>query len=498
MSWVSEVTADAPIGWWRLGEQGINNSAGTAVNAGSAGAPGNGSFSTSPGYHTQVFGLVDGDATTCMLVDDGNTTGGRIDAVNIAAFDIQTALTIEGITQPVDIVRSNPGSLVVGLGSATVNTGFFQTVFDGSLNYEHFTTGTKRTVTTAPNIVEQGQRAHVMMTRDAAGTAILFYVDGEAVTPIGSPTASAPTSNTSPNIAIAHVRGATGGASVSAQYMQESLLYNTTLSAARALAHAQAYRTELSCLAPPLIRTTSSSNSTGATTNKVMTWPAGIQAGDFVLLCFGDTGNNPVVSVVGGGTWTALATTFSGTATTGWFAWYGPATGAEAGTFTVNITAAARASGQFVVIDGTTCADFTTTPPEISPAFGAGTQFPDPRFVLPSWGTTYDALYLAMVSHATVLAAPTPPRNYALSVSSSAGGFSPSTAIAARARRIAGENPYIYTYGSSAGSVTATVAIRAKNPVPVVANGGDASMGSGMRRRRGLGQGQPLMGELVA
>lgn len=164
MSYSSEVLADSPEDYFRLGE----SSGATATNAGTGGH-GNGTYVGSPTLG--AAGLLFGDADTCV---DLSGSGQYIETA--AASKMYTALTVEAIIRA-DTFSGNRD--IVGRrfnGDALKECWQFRVLDNGKLDFFIVAGGTYYTSYQSTSTLSPGTTYHVVVTWD--GSNVRLYING--------------------------------------------------------------------------------------------------------------------------------------------------------------------------------------------------------------------------------------------------------------------------------------------------------------------------------
>jgi Concanavalin A-like lectin/glucanases superfamily/Immunoglobulin I-set domain len=225
----STVLADAPTGYWRLGE--IPQYA-TAVNGGSGGAALNGQYQF--GVLHQAGGAIVGDGDKSASFDGL----ARVEVPFSAALNPSGAFTVEcwtiltnGVTtntyrSPVTSRDTSPGSRGYSLYADNLNRWSFWTALGGSGTY----------ATANGPVAQTNVWTHLVGTRDALGTNRL-YVNGVLVATVSAPTFF-PNTNTARGLRI----GAGGTENAAGTFywpgrVDEVAVYGAQLSDAQVAAH---------------------------------------------------------------------------------------------------------------------------------------------------------------------------------------------------------------------------------------------------------------------
>jgi PKD repeat protein len=220
-SYTSEVLADSPISYWRLGETS-GTTAADSVGANTGALKG--------GVTLGALGALVGDTNAAMTFD-GST--GYISVGNSATLNLTGDLTVEAWAKP---------SVLDGTTRAVVHkggTGGFSTyqyrigLTSGNTWRGTVYIGSTNLVVTSPSIATTSSWTYLVMTR--VGSTLTLYVNG---TKVATATASGALNTSTGVLAI----GRTGSTSV--DYFKGSVdevaVYATALSAARIAAHYRA------------------------------------------------------------------------------------------------------------------------------------------------------------------------------------------------------------------------------------------------------------------
>lgn len=210
MTYASEVLADSPLVYWRLGE-----ASGTTATDSS----GNGLNGTYSGSYTQgVTGLLTGDSDTAVTFTSG--------LVTVADTTDLSALTAEAWIKGAD----TGGGVVARMSTTTTNRVFSLGLNAGVAQAVIYKTNTTLTSVTGTTTVSNNAVHHIAMTYD--GTTLRLFVDGvEEGTPS---TAVSGTLNTADGPLTAGGRGTSGEYSGT---VDEVAYYTTALTDTRIAAH---------------------------------------------------------------------------------------------------------------------------------------------------------------------------------------------------------------------------------------------------------------------
>lgn len=219
MSYSSEVLADSPLGYWRLGE-----ASGTTM-VDSSGNSRNGTYTGSPTLSTT--GLLTGDSDTAATFGAANQYG----LVAYGSWMLASAITIEAI------IKTSTTTAIHSIAERDWGgPRAFQ--FRVDTNKVQFITiggGAGVVISASPGNVADGVAHHVAATYD--GTNIKLYVDGSLVTT----TSAVGALSTGASALSVAANGSGGGASqIFSGVIDEVAYYGTALSGARIAAHAAA------------------------------------------------------------------------------------------------------------------------------------------------------------------------------------------------------------------------------------------------------------------
>ena len=270
MTYSSEVLADSPYLYWRLGEP-----SGTSA----ADASGNGRAGTYSGSPTMgVAGLLTGDSDTAVQFDASNDLVTWADSSNLTSF------TFEGWYKGTDSGGTIAGRWDVAYGIAylQLNGGKFQFVVSNAAG----------SLFASPTSVANGNdnvRHHVVGTYD--GTTTRLYVDGIQV---GTPSTTVSGAMRTEDVAFV-----VGGRKVTAELagvIDEIAYYTTALSSARVMAHWLAG-------APPTTGTAGGYTTVASTSPGGFSWtpPAGVTSYDALIVAGGGGGGTQGNGGGGGG-----------------------------------------------------------------------------------------------------------------------------------------------------------------------------------------------------
>lgn len=211
MTYASEVLADSPLAYWRLGD-----ASGTTMTDSSGNAR-HGIYAGSPGLGT--VGLLTGDGDTAVTFDGVDDFGEVADA---AWMDTGTTLTVEAW-----IKTTATGLRQIITRDDGTGTRSFQFLTNGaSLQFVKIASGV--VTSTVSTSINDGVRHHVVATYDGAN--IRLYKDGALVQ------TTAATGSLSSDDKLRIGLRATGAEFFSG-VIDEAAYYGTALSAARVLAH---------------------------------------------------------------------------------------------------------------------------------------------------------------------------------------------------------------------------------------------------------------------
>lgn len=212
LSYIDEVTADAPLSWWRLGESSGTN----AVATGSA--PTNGTYTG--GYTLGSTGLVTGSSDTAITLD-GST--GYVDLGSPAALNLSRSFSVDAWIKP----QGAPADRTI---ISFADSGFMLAL--AGTSFLTFYKSRVANIGANTGALADGVRHHVAFTIDASGLWAL-YVDGS----VG---ASGTTALTFSGTSGLRIGADYNGSAVARFYngvIDEVAIYGSTLSAARVTAH---------------------------------------------------------------------------------------------------------------------------------------------------------------------------------------------------------------------------------------------------------------------
>jgi large repetitive protein len=242
MTYSSEVLADSPLVYWRLGEP----SGTTAADA--SGNSRTGTYTNSPTLG--VTGALVGDADTATTFDGTN------DYVTIAAASWQN---VTNYTVEFWIKTTASGSTLnvacrdtVGVTGTKIWDVFLAS--DGKINFTTFNGSTGQNAFSA-GAVNDGAWHHIACTK--SGTTMTVYVDGAAQTP-----ATFSTFNTSSTIPLDVARRGNNTAFLPGT-LDEFAYYGAALSSTRVAAHYTAGTTVAASVSPPAAAATAGATSPG-------------------------------------------------------------------------------------------------------------------------------------------------------------------------------------------------------------------------------------------
>lgn len=221
----AQILADSPIGYWKCDE-----ASGTLNDYGSA----NVDLTSSGTVTYQAAPLIPGDDTPYVRIASG---GGFSATSGLGlSYPITGSHTIEGLIRPIN----NAGALsLFGIGgSGELEAANFQCRLNVSggdwQSFWESGAGTDRTA--AGYGLGAPDRYHIAMVKDAGASQIRFYLNGVLLV-----TAAMPTNTTGGTGTLFTGIGQTSGGTSTADFIVGHVaFYNTALSAARILAHANA------------------------------------------------------------------------------------------------------------------------------------------------------------------------------------------------------------------------------------------------------------------
>lgn len=218
MSYSSEVLADSPLIYWRLGE----GSGTTAVDA--SGNAHDGTYNNTPTL--AVGGALAGDSDTAVTFTSASSEDVRVASfagLNITTFTLEAWVKTTGSNQA---ILGRQGGTSVPYSMFVDASGFLQIVIRTS-----GTSGTNYSDTSG-TVINDGAWHHIAVVRDAAtSNTVYFYIDGVQKSSVAS--TATPNTGTSVGFAAAS-RGTTPFLNGS---IDEAALYTTAVSATRITAH---------------------------------------------------------------------------------------------------------------------------------------------------------------------------------------------------------------------------------------------------------------------
>ena len=215
-SYASVVGADAPVGWWRLGE----TSGTTAANQAGSGA---GTYAG--GYTLNQPSLLATDMVNRAVAFNGSSA--RVTVASTAALQLTNRISLEAWIKPTSLPSSGVFRSVLTKAES------YALQFNGPrLEFTIIQNGTRRRLQTPSGVIVAGGTYHVVGTFD--GTTQRLYVNGTQV-------ASAALSGSATTNTRALVIGSWDGASeFFAGTIDEPAVYGAVLSAAQVAAHYRA------------------------------------------------------------------------------------------------------------------------------------------------------------------------------------------------------------------------------------------------------------------
>lgn len=226
-------------------------------------------------------------------------------------------------------------------------------------------------------------------------------------------------------------------------------------------------------MAFPVVAAVNGGNNPGDTANHTVNLPAGINAGDLLLVFFASDGN-PTIGFPGG--WTCLFQEWAagGSPAVRFGCWYRIADGGEGATINVTTSASERSAHTSYRI-----VDYFGVPEAGTPVASGPTPNPDPPSSSPSWGAL-DTLWLAACgydSNKTVTFYPTNYTDGRNDLANQVDGCGVGTAR--RELNAASENPGTFTISGNDQWVANTVAIQPKS-IPVGGGAGGVTSAAGI------------------
>ena len=201
-------------------------------------------------------------------------------------------------------------------------------------------------------------------------------------------------------------------------------------------------------MAFPVVQATAQNSGTG--TSHIVSMPAGIQAGDLLLVFFGTDGDNTITNSQ---TFTILDQESNGTAAFG-AVLYKIAAGGD--TLTITTSVSEPSSHIVYRIDGWE----NTFVPELSTVAESATTNPDSTIVTPSWATD-DTLYIAFEANDRNRTVSLYPADYTGSNLNETGGASGSCAVGVGTRNYnnPSDDPAQWTINASDQWIAWTIAV---------------------------------------
>jgi hypothetical protein len=215
-SYASVVGADAPVGWWRLGE----TSGTTAANQ-----TGGGAGTYAGGFTLNQPSLLATDLVNRAVAFNGSS--GRVSVPNAAALQLTSRVTLEAWIKPTSLPSSGVFRSVMTKAEA------YSLQFNGPrLEFTVIQSGTRRRLQTPSGVIVAGGTYHVVGTFD--GTTQRLYVNGTQVA------TAALTGSASVTTAPLVIGSWDGSSEFFSGTIDEPAVYNAVLSAAQVAAHYRA------------------------------------------------------------------------------------------------------------------------------------------------------------------------------------------------------------------------------------------------------------------
>ncbi len=223
-SYVSEVTADSPVGYWRFEDGSTTN---PAANSGTAGPALNGTY---VGAGTSLVSGLPG-LGAAVAFDDSATTDDYVQVPHHNALNFTTAMTLEAL-----IKTSDTSVRWARILDKAVNSGYTLNLVDrtGQVSTYAQIGGAARNVQSG-RVVADGLWHHVATTYD--GTALRLYVDGRLW---GATPATGAIATNTHFLAIGINRSTSVNNEDFLGSVDEVAVYNHALPAERIAAHARA------------------------------------------------------------------------------------------------------------------------------------------------------------------------------------------------------------------------------------------------------------------
>lgn len=210
----------------------------------------------------------------------------------------------------------------------------------------------------------------------------------------------------------------------------------------------------------PQVAAVNGGNNPVNNTNHTVNLPAGINAGDLLLVFFA---SEDAVTITFPGGWTQLFQSTYENVTFG--CWYRIANGGEGATINVTTSTAQMTAHTSYRITG-----YSGTP-EAGTAVTGNTQYPDPPSLTPTWGAK-DTLWFAAVGNENKYTTTGYPTNYTNSRKDFANDYAGcGVSTARRELNTISEDPGSFVLQYSLDTVTNTVAVQPLAP-PTAAGGG--------------------------
>ncbi|HEU4702431.1 MAG TPA: LamG-like jellyroll fold domain-containing protein [Conexibacter sp.] len=215
-SYASVVAADAPVGWWRLGE----TSGTTAANQAGGGA---GTYAG--GYTLNQPSLLATDMVNRAVAFNGSSS--RVTVSSASALQLTNRITLEAWIKPTSLPSSGVFRSVMTKAES------YSLQFNGPrLEFTVIQSGTRRRLQTPTGTIAAGGTYHVVGTFD--GTTQRLYVNGAQVASVAL--SGSATTNTRPLV----IGSWDGSSEFFAGTIDEPAVYNVVLSAAQVAAHHRA------------------------------------------------------------------------------------------------------------------------------------------------------------------------------------------------------------------------------------------------------------------
>jgi hypothetical protein len=216
-SYSSAVTADAPVGYWRLGE---------ASGSSAADASGNGNVgSYVSGVQLGAAGAVAGDTDTAAGFDG---VAGRMSVPDKAALRLNGSFSIEFWAKLRAAANSFPGILRKGDGSSG-GSGWFIYYNTTNLRLNFQRAGVDGRLTSSAGALSASAYKHYVLSYDASSSTLRWYVNGALDSTYTGVSFPASTDTSTLDLGVGHDFGN--------EFLDDVAVYSSALSATRVSAH---------------------------------------------------------------------------------------------------------------------------------------------------------------------------------------------------------------------------------------------------------------------